>query len=325
MQSLGELSLVSQGRSKGAASEADDKWFITWKLWCQSESFPEECFSFLRVSLGPPDVAKIHQYIGQLGRSDPSLAILTLQLRKNFSQKRLRLLHILVFDDLSQGSGGEQSLGVVLCADAPLNFDIFFEMLCPQVLSALAEVTLGKRPFKVGPDFRLCGKFSAFELSGGFVEDICYRGVTLRFPRGIYERIGIFERLLEECAYALGPSLLSSRRPRLPRSRDYPAKHGQQYQSDGSYSDAVALHKFRAAIRHRIFACDDWKAVEMPANVLRKFCDRLITPRWFFAHRLENNVVQIASQGFRMVRDIRGGLCNRSARTFRILLGNRSC
>ena len=68
MQSLGELSLVSQGRSEGAASEADDKWFITWKLWCQSESFAEEGFSFFRVSLGPPYVAKIRQYIGQIVR-----------------------------------------------------------------------------------------------------------------------------------------------------------------------------------------------------------------------------------------------------------------
>src|SRR4029077_3917526 len=137
-----------QGRSEGAASEAEDEWFITWKLWRQSESFAEKRFRFFRVSLGPPYVAKIRQYVGQIVRSDPSLAVCPLQLRKNFPKKRLRLLHVFVFDDLSQGSGCEQSLGVVLCADAPLNFDIFFEMLCPQVLSALAEVTLGNRPLK---------------------------------------------------------------------------------------------------------------------------------------------------------------------------------
>src|SRR4029077_4846080 len=188
--------------------------------------------------------------------------------------------------------------GVVLCADAPLNIDIFFEMLCPQVPSALAEVTLGNRPLKVGPDFRLYGKFTAFELFDSFGEDICYGGFILGFPREIDQRIGISQRLLEKCAHALGLSLLSSRCPCLPGSRDYPAKHGQQYQSDSSYSDAVALRKFRAAIRHRISACDDRKAVEMPANVLRKFCDRLITPPRFFAHRLGNDVVQIASQQF---------------------------
>src|SRR5580658_1431480 len=65
-----------------------------------------------------------------------------------------------------------------------------------------------------------------------------------------------------------------------------------------SNSGPVPCDKLRCAITHRVFAGEDWKILQMAADILGELLDRRVAPLRFLAQGHENNIVKIAVQPF---------------------------
>ena len=93
---------------------------------------------------------------------------------------------------------------------------------------------------------------------------------------------------------ALGERALISRLPERDRRDDQSDEQRQHRDRSRGYRNYVSPNEFLRAITQRILVCRDRKIRQVPVQILRELFHRRVAPLRLLAHRLQQNIIEIA-------------------------------